>query len=295
MPSPTKLGIIRLIKQAVDEMPAISPVFNKLTEMSRNLETDANELVKLIMLDPVLSAKVLKLINSAFYGMSQPVNSLTEAVIMLGVNTVKNLATCTAVLDRIVVGGRGMALNPQEFWVHCLGTAVACRLLGKAQNVPDDELETHFLAGLLHDLGKVILLKAIPGDYEIAMSRSAATSTSLNLAEMECFGFDHAQVGRLLANRWKLTPSLVDAIENHHLPDTGARPPLTQRVIAANNLCKKLPLGQSGNTVIEPSAAAVAESLQIQPQILQDITLRMPQELDKAMKFLKIQKKPASQ
>ena len=123
------------IERAIDEMPAISPVVNKLTEMARDMETSSVDLVKIIMLDPVLSAKVIKLVNSAFYGMATQIRSLSQAVLLLGVNTVKNLAMYTAVLDKMSFQEKKIPLDSQAFWrtaLHGSGKQNA----GQMQDVP---------------------------------------------------------------------------------------------------------------------------------------------------------------
>lgn len=274
-------------------MPSISPIFNKLTEMARDIETDPGELVKLIMLDPVLTGKVIKLVNSAYYGLSAPVSSLAQAVVVLGLNTVKNLAMYTAALDKLALNQEGGPLDPQAFWSHCLATAVGCRLLAKAQQAPANELEMHFLAGLLHDLGKVPLIKAVPDIYRIVFIRSAQNRIPLAEMEQEHFGFAHPQVGRLLAARWKLDPLLTEAIEGHHMADlVTSGSPITCRVMVINNLCKQAEIGHSGNIVVDAFAEEAAKSLETNPASLQAIAAQLPRELEKALKFLKVKEDP---
>jgi putative nucleotidyltransferase with HDIG domain len=289
MPTPAALKMLNRIRVAVDEMPTISPAFNKLTEMARNLETDATELVKLIMLDPVLAAKVIKMVNSAYYGLNNPVNSLAQAVIVLGLNTVKNLAMCTAALDKLIFDKENAPMDPQGFWSHCLATAVGCRMLAMAQEVPANELEMHFLAGLLHDLGKIPLIKAVPDVYRVVLAKSMDGQIPLCEIERDGFSFDHAQVGRLLATRWKMDPLLIEAIEAHHAPERmAAVGAMTRRVIVINNLCKKTKIGQSGNGVVEAMAEDAARLLEVDSTLLDRISGQLPSELEKALKFLKV-------
>lgn len=283
------------IEQAIEETPAISPIFNKLAEMAGDMEVEPIELVKLIMIDPVLSGKVIKLVNSAYYGLTQQVTSLAQAVVMLGMNTVKNLAMYTAVLDKVFISQKGAPLDPKAFWYHCISTAVACKMLAKAQEVPPEELETYFLAGLLHDLGKVLFIKGEPEAYQKVLEDSKTRNIPLHMAEQERFGFTHNQIGGILARKWKLDSRMLEVIENHHQQQGAVAPEneFLMRVILANNLCKQAGLGQSGNSIVE-DYSPLMKMLQVEPETLEEITGKLPTELEKAMKFLKIDGEMAS-
>lgn len=282
----------RQIERAMEGMPPISPILEKLKQMERNLETEPNDLAQLIMVDPVLSGKVLKLINSAYYGLSEQTTSLFHAVVLLGINTVKNLAMYTAALDKVMIDQKGAAiLDPKKFWLHCLATAVATKMLVEAQEPFSAEIEMHFLGGLLHDLGKVLCIRAIPHAYQKALDESKLLGTSLDQIEMSQFGLTHAQAGAMLARKWKLDPKLVEAIENHHSPDAvNSDNLILQRLMIANNLCKQNGLGQSGNLFVEPWTKDLAVRLQLDDGLLESIVAGLPTELEKTIKFLNLEK-----
>ena len=275
------------IEKTIEEMPAISPVVNKLTEMARDIDASPLDLVKVIMIDPVLTAKVIRLVNTAFYGLAQRVRSLNEAVILLGVNTVKNLAMYTSILDKVVIHEKKLPLDGGEFWRHCLATAVASKMLAKRQGVPSEKLETYFMAGLLHDLGKVLYLKAVPDIYQVVLTESQCLGVSLCFSEIAHFGFSHADLGGLLARKWILDPMLVEVIEQHHAPDMAhLESHLVKIVIVADNLCKQAQLGQSGNPVMEEGSEDLIGKLNIPEASLQPIVEQLPHELEKASEFL---------
>jgi len=281
-------GIAEKIDQAIEKMPSISPIFNKLTEMARNLETDSREMVKVIMLDPVLTAKVIRVVNSAFYGLKSPVNSLVDAILFLGVNTVKNLAMSTAVLEKILVSGKNPPLDPDAFWKHCLGAAVASKMLARAKNVPVPEQELYFLAGLLHDLGKVLFIQAVPDLYRNIIQQSQAEGTPLHQMEQKGLGVSHAQAGGALARKWKMNDLMIEVIERHHEPDSIASDnAMLKLVIVANNLCKQSGLA-GGDALLDAHAAVILESLALDSSESDTIMGRLPQELEKAAQFLGI-------
>lgn len=285
-------GVPREIEHAVEEMPAISPVLGKINELSHEMNASPRDLVKIIMLDPVITGKVIKLVNSSFYGLPQRVQTLGQAVVLLGMNTVKNVAISTALLSTLSITGKQSPLPQEEFWRHCLATAIACKLLAKNLGKPvalssaADGPETYFIAGLLHDVGKILFVRAAPDKYEKALKESCDLGVSLAFAELAYFGCTHTQAGGVLARKWKLDKVLVDVIDRHHMPPGKAINPIRGVVIIANNLCKHARIGLSGNCVEEEMAAELPGLLGIKTQILEQIQEILPQELEKAVEFL---------
>jgi putative nucleotidyltransferase with HDIG domain len=291
MPESPEVQIPKQIEQAIDGMPSISPVFNKLKAMAQDMNTGAGEMVKVIMTDPVLSAKVIKLVNSAFYGLKSPINSLAEAVLFLGVNTVKNLAMSTAVMEKILLDKKekDISIDPREFWRHCLGTAVATRMLAKVKGVAMADLEAYFLGGLLHDLGKVVFIQAAPKIYQKALDDTKEKSQILFEAEMFRFGCSHTHVGALLARKWRLEPHMIETIERHHDPTAIASDnQILRLVMLANNLCKQSKLGEAGDTLTESWLEDLTGKLALDPVSIEPVMQQLPTELQKAAEFLGI-------
>ena len=148
----TKLDKIRVF---VDKMPSLSTTVGKVLEICSRPDTAPNDLNKVISLDPVLTGQVLKLINSAYYSLMNKVTSLTRAIIMLGLNTVKNLALSTAIIRCVGQAKKSKALPIKDFWEHSIGVGVMAKLLAAERGMPLAEREEYFVAGLLHDLGKI--------------------------------------------------------------------------------------------------------------------------------------------
>lgn len=292
------------IARAVDEMPAISPVVGKLEHLNREMNPSPKELVKVIMLDPVLTGKVIRLVNSSFYGLDRPVRSLAHAVVLLGMNTVKNLAVSTAVLGAVMQKEEKNAFDYLEFWRHCLGTAVACRLSAGRAGAPRRELETYFVAGLLHDIGKILLGRIAPRVYRAAVEEGRREEVSLVFAEAAHFGHTHTEAGGALARKWKLDAALTEAVERHHdvfsAPLVGevesrtsvVRPVNTVRV--ADDLCRRRGIGASGNFVFDEAAEETAARLGLGDDDLAAVAARLPEELEKAAEFLQVARKEAA-
>lgn len=195
-------------------MPSLSTTVGKVLEICSRPDTAPNDLNKVISLDPVLTGQVLKLINSAYYSLVNKVTSLTRAIIMLGLNTVKNLALSTAIIRCVGQAKKSKSLPIKDFWAHSIGVGVMAKLLAAEQGIPLAEREEYFVAGLLHDLGKV----PFGDEYAEVLARGINEPQPLNLLEREMMGIDHEEVGEMIASKWKLNATLTDAICHHHSP-----------------------------------------------------------------------------
>jgi putative nucleotidyltransferase with HDIG domain len=204
------------IRAVVNKMPSLSTTVGKVLEICSRTDTSPNDLNKVISLDPVLTGQVLKLINSAYYSLINKVTSLTRAIIMLGLNTVKNLALSTAIIRCIGQARKSKALPIKEFWAHSIGVGVMAKLLAAERGLPLAEREEYFVAGLLHDLGKI----PFDDEYTEVLARAKDIQEALILVERQTMAIDHEEVGMMIASKWKLNAVITDAICHHHTPES---------------------------------------------------------------------------
>lgn len=200
------------IEKFIDKMPSLSTTVGKVMEICSRTDASPNELNRVISLDPVLAGQVLKLINSAYYSLVNKVTSLTRAITMLGMNTVKNMALSTAIIRTVAGVKKSRALPTTKFWAHSIGAGVSAKLLGEVKGVPVMEREELFLAGLLHDLGKV----PFGDDYIEALNIAKFEQLPLHEVEIDVMGIDHQEVGLMIAEKWKLNEMITFCIGNHH-------------------------------------------------------------------------------
>jgi putative nucleotidyltransferase with HDIG domain len=187
-------------------------------ETCNNPQSSPNDLNRLIALDPVLAGQVLRLINSAYYSLRHPVSSLTRAIIMLGVNTVKNLVLSFAILQQLPIAKPFGTLSPVSFWEHSVAVGVIAKWLAEFKGVHLTDQEDYFVGGLLHDLGKIPLNHQFADETQQAMVLARQHRWSAVHAESIIFGFDHSMVGGLIARKWRLSPAFVDVLAYHHRP-----------------------------------------------------------------------------
>lgn len=220
-----------LTQATLDKIP---PVAGTVMELLRSLDDenlDATHLARKIGHDPVLSARVLKIVNSPFYGIAGQVSSLQEAVMVLGFSSVRRLALAVSLNGSFPVRGQGEA-DPRRIWRHSFCVALCGQVLARLVRV---DPESAFTAGLLHDIGRIALLSVDPAGFAAVLA-ARANHPDLGAAEAAVLGFTHAEFGARLLERWRLPAILVRAVEFHHRPDTAPTGPLTDLTHLADHL-----------------------------------------------------------
>ena len=271
-------------------MPSLPTTVAKVLEVCNNPRTSPADLNHVISLDPVLVGRVLKLINSAYYGLGQQVTSLVRAIIMLGINTVKNLALSSAVLHNLSSKKDFQAIDMEGFWRHSLCVGVAAKVIAKKRGVDAKQSEEYFTAGLLHDIGKIPLNAVLANDYVLTVSVSDRERISLHTAENRLIGIDHAKAGAMIAAAWRLEGAVGDAIARHHdyLTYTGPYKDVLYSVVLANRFASVMEIGFSGNRYPDKLDPSVWEFLGLSRDVFDEIEGVVNQEIDKAKVFLRV-------
>ena len=242
---------------AVDRMPAFPKSVHKILELTRDVNCSPKDLVQVIETDPVVTVKILKVVNSPYYGLPKRITSVGHAVVYMGVNSVKNLALGIAAIGMLPKDNT-TGFDAQQYLLHSLATAGIARLL--AARVDNADPSDCFIAGLLHDFGKVVFAQFMPGEFRKALEYSQADGSSLHLALRKIIGTDHAVVGAMLVEKWRFAPALVQAIR-HQYGDDVQDNDLVACVFAANQISKKLKFGFGGNPYVEELPPALARRL----------------------------------
>lgn len=276
-----------LVIRHIDKIPSLSPTVAKIMQVANSPTSSANDLNKVISLDPVLAAKVLRLVNSAYFGFSDKVTSTVRAIVVLGLNTIKNLALSTAALETMAMKGKS-AINMDEFWKHLLGTGVTAKLIAKKMMIPKDLLEDYFLAGLMHDMGKIVLNRLNPEGYKKVIDISKTKGLNLAQAEGVVFGINHAEIGEILGKKWGLQEQLVEAMAFHHDPQKASdeNRKIVEAVYVANVFTKMHEVGDSGNYFLHPLPEEMLEDLNLNPATLEDLAGFLMEGVERASVFL---------
>ncbi|MGK5029833.1 HDOD domain-containing protein [Janthinobacterium sp. DSP2-3-3] len=256
----TRLSFEHIIRQ-IQELPSLPVVVLELLSSMDQDDTDVHVLAQKIELDQALAAKTLRIANSSFYGMQSKVTSIPQAVSVLGFHSIRTVVTACALTGSFAPVSGGFDFK--AFWRHSLATAIAARLLAPHLRVNP---ETAFTAGLLHDLGTLVLVTRFPAEHALVRSYRQAHDCQMADAELAVIGIDHAQVGSALAAYWKFPEAIQQAVADHHAIDRLEAGGLPLAVHMANAVALALDLAGVDDTLVPPVSPAGWRSLALDEQ-----------------------------
>jgi HD-like signal output (HDOD) protein len=210
---------IRRRLDACPKLASLQSVRSALRALVNAEETETSQIAEVIRRDPSLSARLLRMVNSVYFGLSARINNIEEAVFFLGVRRIRELSMATPVIEELdgLRSSRVPAHLWKDLWSHSVGTALLCRELmaGAAITVDDD---TDYLAGLLHHVGKIVMANAFPDEFMTAAGIETRTPEDVCAIERELIGWDHAQIGAYYLERHQIAEEIVFAVRYHHEP-----------------------------------------------------------------------------
>lgn len=282
-----KIAIRRIIKDA-GSIPTLPGIITKLNTLAESGKSSAQEMARVVSSDQVLSAKVLRLVNSPFYGFSGRVSTISNALILLGVNVVKSLAlssTIFEIMEKSIIG----------LWEHSLGAGVAANIIAKKLKLQEcEEIST---AALLHDIGKVIIKIRLEEDYNHLLNLVEQKDISMREAEYELLNTDHAEIGEWLAGAWYLPDKLKEPLACHHNIEKAHTYLIGTSVVhIADVLIKTAGFGFSGDDLVPLIHPTAWKKLGIGESQLEEIIAEIEDKLADLKNFsLEIQSHDASQ
>ena len=206
----------------IEDLPPLPAVAARVMSMADDDRTSAMDLAQVLSTDQALTAKLIRISNSAYYGFARRVSTVREAVVMLGFKQVRQVAVGASLINAFKgpKGGPNEPFNLDLFWGHSVAVAVAGEALAKKTRMgrPEDA----FTAGILHDIGRLVMRQTMPAEFAAAVNLARSTGAPLSETELETTGYAHDDVGRALGERWKFPAHLVDAVRCHH--DAGQTP-----------------------------------------------------------------------
>lgn len=270
----------------VEKMPAFPKSVQQIVQLTSDINASAKDIVRVIECDPVMTVKILKSINSSFYGLPQKVTSVQRAVVYIGLNTIKNIALGVAAMGMLNTKNKAN-FNTSNFLLHSLSTAAISKMLAERIGLSAIECSDCFVAGLLHDFGKVVFAEFMPDEFKLALEKSKELQLPLHQTELEFIGLSHTQAGKMLAEKWDLSDPLIDAIAHHHDIDRSQNI-LRDCVFAANQLSKHLQFGDSGNPLIEDFPESIVTRFGLNLTTLCDALGNLESVKTEAMSFIRM-------
>lgn len=237
----------------IKNLPTISAVANEINARDKDDTLTAQSLGTIISRDPALTAAVLKLANSAYYGMAREISNLERAVTVLGFDTIKNLALAISVFH-VFKNREGSILDLKNLWYHSLGAGLAAKYLTLHSPIvtADKTLpEKAFICGILHDIGKIAFAQNLPEEMAEILKQTRSGTIAQHEIEKTILGFNHQRAGQAMAEVWNFPEEYQTVIRLHHAPSAaviGDNPAITTLVMAVylgNKVAKALHLGES--------------------------------------------------
>lgn len=232
----------------IEKTPAFPKSVQAILKLANDHRSSAKDFVQIIEYDPVMTVKVLRIINSPYYGLPQKINSIPRAVVHLGINTIKNMALTIAAIGVFKPDSRS-GFDVPGFLLHSLTTALLAKLLAERLELSPYECSDYFVSGLLHDFGKLVFAQCLPESFKQALTESRAQSVSLFLSERKYLGIDHARLGKMLAEKWCFSEVVCEAIDHHHKRSGTNK--MRDSIMIANQISKLMRFGDGGNSVVE--------------------------------------------
>jgi len=273
------------ITKSIKGLPPFPDVVGRALKMLDDPHASVPELVSVVEYDPSITANVLKLCNSAYYGLSREVRSLREGIVLLGNAQLKDIILAGTAVKYLGKGTKGYDLAKGELWKHSVATGIFGRII--ANHVLEEEAPSVFTACLLHDIGKVVLDTFVDEYFNHLMEVIYEENRSFMEAERAVFGTDHAEVGARVTRKWEFPEEIVQAIENHHRPEEAADDDLITPVVYLANVFTVLAgigIGRSG--LFCRGKESVMKRFGLDAKDVQDLLLEFYDEFNKVQDLL---------
>lgn len=272
----------RMLKRRVDalkSLPTFPESILRINELitAEDPQDSFERIAAVIETDPVMVARILRLVNSAFFGVSGAVVTVYDALVMLGLDVVKGVILSTHALD-LLAARHGMA----GLWEHCFGAAVAATALGRVVGLP--RVEELSAAALMHDLGKVVLASQLPEDYAAVVAHAQARGLRIREAEVALLGVAHDEIGRWLVTRWRLPSALAEPIALHHEPEASRQHAEATAVVhVADLMVRGYGFGFAGDRLMPDLSGHAWKVLGLTPGRIRAAVERMHRTLQAAL------------
>lgn len=269
--------------EQIENLPTLPEVANKLLKIINDPTTTAVDVANLISRDLSLTSKVLRLANSAFYGIPRTVTTVQNAVVILGLKVINTMVFSITVVKMFPGDGRNELFSRKKFWAHALACAVLARQLAlRMRKFTLFDPEECFCAGLIHDIGRVVLDQFFHENFVKAIQMAMDRKIPLTQAESEVFGFNHSDVGDWLTSRWELPQDIRVPIVAHHNPSkTEYGREITTLVHLADSLCYEIGHGLPRLDVRPPVEAALIDQLGFTPEDIEAVKAGAAEEIEK--------------
>ncbi len=272
------LTIQNLIGGIPASLGSYAPVLEEIETALQSPQCSLVTVGEAIEKDPDLTARLLRLANSSFYGYSSRLGTVTEAISLIGIQQVQDLIVASSIIERFT-GVAEEFVSMESFWRHSLACGIGSRLLALEKRLPKPD--KFFVAGLLHDVGRLVLFSQAPQAAQAVFELYRGERLLLREAETRVLGFDHQQIGRALLEHWKYPAILVQAVAYHHQPTASELARIEAAVVhLADYLVNAMQLGSSGERFVSPLNPKAWETLGLPTDVLGSVMAGVDEQIE---------------
>ncbi len=280
-----KEEVMKRIIDGIAGLPTLPTVLQRATKLLQDPDISAADVGRVIVKDQAIASKVLRLVNSAFYGCQRQISTISQAVVILGFNIVKNLILSVSVFESFSYDSQTEGFDRYRFWEHSIACGAATRVISRHLGVKDPE--EAFVGGLLHDIGKLVLEQFLNEEFVKILRLVNERGVPFLVAEEEVLGMGHPEVGRSLAQRWNLPPPLEETIAYHHNPASAeVELKLVSACHLADVLVKAMGIGHSGDDFVPEINKRIWEGLKLDLKTISGWLGEIGDEVEKSSSFL---------
>jgi HD-like signal output (HDOD) protein len=273
------------LQNLVDQSPQISSlpeIFFQINEAVEDPESSFVEIGEIISGDPSLSARLLRVVNSSFFGFPNKIETITHAVTIVGMAQLRDLALATTVVNQFKGIPKNL-INMEKFWLHSVATGLTAKVIAIYRR--EANADRFYLMGMLHDLGRLLLLINIPESVKMVMDKYAKGGT-MYAAENDMLGFDHAAVAGKLMQAWQLPGMLQEAVAYHHKSQHAPHYPVAASIVhVADFIAHGMELGSCGERFVPPLHPKAWELLDLPLNLLPSILEQVDRQVDEAVEM----------
>jgi HD-like signal output (HDOD) protein len=272
-----------LVKTA-GSISSLPMIFTRINDAVNNPRSSIADIGQVISEDPGLTARLLRIVNSAFYSFPSKIDTISRAVTIVGTQQLRDLALATSVM-KVFKGIPEDLMNMEAFWCHSIGCGITARVL--ASHRREANLERYFVTGMLHDIGRLLLFMNLPRQARAALQRCQRSGELLYQVEQEEIGFDHATVGSVLLQAWNLPASLEEVVAFHHAPQKALRYPIETAIVhVADIIAHAMELGSSGERFVPQLNPEAWERIGVPPSLLPAVWQQVERQFHDATQMI---------
>lgn len=271
--------------KGIVQVSSLPTIYTKINEAVNNPQSSMKDISNIITDDPGLTSRILQLVNSAFYGYPSKIETVGRALFIVGTQQIRDIALATSIMS-LFEGMPEDLVSMESFWRHSVACGIAAKILATYRRCEMNG-ERFFAAGIIHDLGRLILYKNLPEKAKGMILQAKSSGELLYSVEKASMGFDHSDLGRVLVQYWNLPPSLEEVVAYHHSPRDARRYPIETAVVhIADIIVHAMQLGSSGEHYIPPLDDKAWELIGIPTSVLSPAMDQLEREVNDIVQSL---------